>query len=40
MEIVVFSFGHLKDLFSLAFGVVHFLNRHSIATTMFKNLFW
>lgn len=39
MEIVVFSFGHLKNLFSLDFGVTHFLNRHNIATTMCKNLF-
>lgn len=29
-------FGHLRNLLSVAFGEVHFLNGHNIATTMCK----
>lgn len=39
MEIVIFSFGHPRHLFSFAFGEVHFLNRQHIATTNVWNLF-
>lgn len=36
MEIVIFSFGHLRNLLLFAFVDVHFLNRYNTASSMCK----